>query len=331
VEDGEPARVVTANGHVITAGSVVVATNSPISDRLTIHTKQAAYRTYAIAMAFERDEVPTALLWDTEDPYHYVRTYTEGDGRSLLIVGGEDHKTGQSDDSEQRFTALESWTRKRFPQAKAVSYRWSGQVIEPADHLAFIGRDPHTRHVYIATADSGHGMTHGTIAGMLLTDLILGRSNPWERLYAPDRKSIRAIGTYAKENLNVAGQFADYLTGGDVADPSSIPPGTGAVVRSGARKLAVYRDEEGILHESSAVCTHAGCVVRWNKLERSWDCPCHGSRFRPDGDVVSGPAREALSRVAIDGPPKPPVTKQDASAPARARNGLRGNPGRRAD
>jgi glycine/D-amino acid oxidase-like deaminating enzyme/nitrite reductase/ring-hydroxylating ferredoxin subunit len=311
VEDGAPARVITANDHMITAESVVVATNSPISDRLTIHTKQAAYRTYAIALAVEHDGVPAVLLWDTEDPYHYVRTYTEEDGRSVLIVGGEDHKTGQSDNSEDRFARLEIWTRERFPWAGAVLYRWSGQVIEPVDHLAFIGRDPHTRHVYIATGDSGHGMTHGTIAGMLITDLILGGKSPWERLYAPNRKSIKAIGTYAKENLNVAGHFADYLTGGDVADVSAIPPGSGAIIRRGAKKLAVYRDEVGLLHASAAVCTHAGCVVRWNKLERSWDCPCHGSRFEPDGEVLSGPARAPLAKADVGVPGKPPGDDAD--------------------
>jgi glycine/D-amino acid oxidase-like deaminating enzyme/nitrite reductase/ring-hydroxylating ferredoxin subunit len=306
VEDGAPTRVITANEHMITAESVVVATNSPISDRLTIHTKQAAYRTYAIGLAVARDGVPGALLWDTEDPYHYVRTYTQEDGRSVLIVGGEDHKTGQSDNSEDRFASLERWTRERFSWAGALLYRWSGQVIEPVDHLAFIGRDPHTRHVYIATGDSGHGMTHGTIAGMLITDLILGGTSPWESLYAPSRKSIKAMGTYAKENLNVAGHFADYLTGGDVAELSAIPKGSGAVIRRGARKLAVYRDEDGFLHASAAVCTHAGCIVRWNNLERSWDCPCHGSRFEPYGEVVSGPAREPLGKADIDVRGQPP-------------------------
>jgi Rieske Fe-S protein len=297
---------------MIAAESVVVATNSPISDRLSIHTKQAAYRTYAIALAAERGGVPEALLWDTEDPYHYVRTYIEEGGRSILIVGGEDHKTGQSDNSEDRFVKLESWTRERFAWVGALVHRWSGQVIEPVDHLAFIGRDPHTRHVYIATGDSGHGMTHGTIAGMLITDLVLGGKSPWERLYAPNRKSIKAIGTYAKENLNVVGHFADYLTGGDVADLSAIPVESGAVIRKGARKLAVYRDEDGFLHASSAACTHAGCIVRWNKLERSWDCPCHGSRFKPDGEVLSGPAREPLAQADIDDVPgNPPRGNED--------------------
>jgi glycine/D-amino acid oxidase-like deaminating enzyme/nitrite reductase/ring-hydroxylating ferredoxin subunit len=311
VEDGAPARVITANGHMIAAESVVVATNSPISDRLSIHTKQAAYRTYAIALAAERGGVPEALLWDTEDPYHYVRTYIEEGGRSILIVGGEDHKTGQSDNPDARFASLESWTREFFPWAGALVYRWSGQVIEPVDHLAFIGRDPHTKHVYIATGDSGHGMTHGTIAGMLITDLILGGTSPWERLYAPNRKSIAAIGTYAKENLNVVGRFAEYITRGDVADVSAILPGSGAVIRRGAKKLAVYRAEDGSVHASAAVCTHAGCLVRWNKLERSWDCPCHGSRFQPDGEVISGPARAPLAKADIDMPGKPPRGNED--------------------
>jgi Rieske Fe-S protein len=156
-------------------------------------------------------------------------------------------------------------------------------------------------------------MTHGTIAAMLITDLILGRTNPWEHLYAPDRKPIKAIGAYAKENLNVAGHFADYLTGGDVADFAAVRPGSAAVIRRGARKLAVYRDQEGLLHASSAVCTHAGCVVRWNKLERSWDCPCHGSRFEPDGEVISGPARAGLTKVNIDVPSKLPRADGDRS------------------
>jgi glycine/D-amino acid oxidase-like deaminating enzyme/nitrite reductase/ring-hydroxylating ferredoxin subunit len=300
VEDGSPARVETTRGHTVIAQSVVVATNSPISDRLAIHTKQAAYRTFAIAIALGSADMPRGLFWDTDDPYHYVRAHVRIDGRRVLIVGGEDHKTGQANDAPERFARLETWTRERFRGIGPVEYRWSGQVLEPVDNLAFIGRDPASRHVYIATGDSGHGMTHGTLAGMLITDLVLGRKNPWAELYSPERKSAKTLGTYAKENLNVARQYADYLKRGDVADVDDITPGTGAIVRSGARLLAVYRDDDGALSARSAVCTHVGCIVRWNATESSWDCPCHGSRFDVHGSVLNGPARTPLAVAELE-------------------------------
>jgi glycine/D-amino acid oxidase-like deaminating enzyme/nitrite reductase/ring-hydroxylating ferredoxin subunit len=300
VDDGSPARVTTTGGHTVTAESVVVATNSPISDRLAIHTKQAAYRTFAIAIALGSADMPRGLFWDTEDPYHYVRAHVRIDGRRVLIVGGEDHKTGQANDAPVRFARLEAWTRERFRGLGAVEYRWSGQVLEPVDHLGFIGRDPAASHVYVATGDSGHGMTHGTIAGILITDLVLGRKNAWAELYSPERKSAKALGTYAKENLNVARMYGDYLKRGDVADVDDIAPGGGAIVRNGAKLLAVYRDEEGTVIARSAVCTHVGCIVRWNATETSWDCPCHGSRFDVQGNVLNGPARSPLATAEIE-------------------------------
>jgi nitrite reductase/ring-hydroxylating ferredoxin subunit len=168
--------------------------------------------------------------------------------------------------------------------------------MEPVDGLGFIGRNPgDAGNVYIATGDSGNGMTHGTIAGVLLTDLILGRENPWATLYDPTRISLRAGGEYAKENLNVAAQYADYLTGGEVDSADEVPAGSGALLRRGLTKVAVYRDDSGALHEFSATCTHLGCVVAFNDKEKSWDCPCHGSRFSPeDGHVLNGPAISGL-------------------------------------
>jgi glycine/D-amino acid oxidase-like deaminating enzyme/nitrite reductase/ring-hydroxylating ferredoxin subunit len=295
--DGETARVTTSEGHVVTAGSVVVATNTPVNDTVSIHTKQAPYRTYVVGARVARGSVPRMLLWDTEDPYHYVRLQTVDEGHDVLIVGGEDHKTGQAEDFDERFRRLEEWTRERFPAVEAFEYRWSGQVMEPVDGLGFIGRNPgDADNVYIATGDSGNGMTHGTIAGMLIRDLILGRDNAWATLYDPSRLSLRAGGEYAKENLNVAAQYADHLTAGEVSSPDEVAPGTGAVMRSGLSKVALFRDDAGALHEFSAVCNHLGCVVSFNDKERSWDCPCHGSRFDPtDGHVLNGPAIEGLS------------------------------------
>jgi glycine/D-amino acid oxidase-like deaminating enzyme/nitrite reductase/ring-hydroxylating ferredoxin subunit len=288
VEPGPPARITTDGNHTVTADFVVCATNTPVIDWLVIHSKQAAYRTFAIGARITGN-IPLALYWDTADPYHYIR---QADG--ILIVGGEDHKTGQADDGSERLTRLEAWTRERFPIGP-VEFRWSGQVMEPVDGVAYIGRNPGDKgHVFIATGDSGNGMTHGTIAGMLITDLILGRPNEWEHLYDPTRKSLKSTGDYARENLNVAKQYSDFVTPGEVHSESEIQPGRGAIVRHGLKKLAIYRDERGALHRASAVCPHLGCIVHWNSLEGSWDCPCHGSRFGTDGSVLNGPALGSL-------------------------------------
>ena len=306
IEGGAEARVETAGGATVTAGAVVVATNSPVNDLVAIHTKQAPYRTFVVGGRVPRGSVPQILLWDTPDPYHYVRTQRveaqEGAGGDydVLIVGGEDHKTGQADDAEERFRCLEEWTRERFPQVESFEFRWSGQVMEPADGLAFIGRNPlDSDNVYIATGDSGHGMTHGTIAGMLLTDLIAGRENEWAELYDPSRKplSASAMKDFAEENLNVAAQYTDLVTPGEVSDASEIKAGDGAIIRRGLTKVACHRDESGALHERSAICAHLGCVVRWNSTEKTWDCPCHGSRYQTDGHVVNGPAIKGLDEV----------------------------------
>jgi Rieske Fe-S protein len=267
-----------------------------VNDIVTIHTKQAAYRTFVVGLPVSRGSVPRALYWDTPDPYHYVRLVpgTEGD---VLIVGGEDHKTGQEDDAEERFARLIAWTRERFPTTGDAVYSWSGQIMEPIDGMAFIGRNPgDARNVYIATGDSGNGMTHGTIAGILLTDLILGRDNPWATLYDPSRITLRAASEFAKENLNVAVQYADLVTGGEIDSTDQLASDTGAVLRRGLNKIAAYRDPNGQLHELSAVCPHLGCIVQWNSTEKTWDCPCHGSRFEAQGNVINGPAITGLHR-----------------------------------
>ena len=309
IVDGEPCRVTTTDGHVIAADHIVVATNSPVNDWVILHTKQSAYRSFVIGARVPRGSIPRGLYWDTPDPYHYIRLQ-EVDVRldpdradEILIVGGEDHKTGQEDDAERRFRALEDWTRERFPMVKSIEFKWSGQVMEPVDYLAFIGKNPGTdEHIYVATGDSGNGMTHGTIAGMLLTDLILGRKNPWTNLYDPSRKKLKATPQFLKENLNVAAQYADWATKGNVEDIDSIAPGTGAVIRRGTKKIAVFKDDQGNIHQRSAVCTHLYCIVDWNSAERTWDCPCHGSRFDPYGTVVNGPAITPLPEVEEKSP-----------------------------
>jgi glycine/D-amino acid oxidase-like deaminating enzyme/nitrite reductase/ring-hydroxylating ferredoxin subunit len=298
-EGGRHAHVKTATGRKVAAAAIVVATNTPVNDKLVIHTKQAAYRTYVVGLDVPIGSVSRALFWDTLDPYHYVRQETPGGGApDVLIVGGEDHRTGQAEDAEERWTRLERWTRERFPMAQGVRYRWSGQILEPGDSLAFIGRNPMDKdNVFIATGDSGNGMTHGTIAGILLTDLIQGRENAWADLYEPSRKTLRAAIDYASELAKSTRPYGHWVTPGEVTSASEIAPGEGGVLREGLHRIAVYREQGGGLVKVSAVCTHLGCIVEWNAGEKTWDCPCHGSRYAPDGHVLNGPARTDLSRL----------------------------------
>lgn len=302
VEEGDRVEIQTADGHTVTAQAAVVATNCPINDRLVIHSKQAPYATYVIGMRVTR-ELPHALLWDTAQtaeeekqqigpvPYHYIRFATDDKG-DVLIVGGEDHKTGQAHDCDKRFAKLERWIREHFSFVGEVTDRWSGQVMEPVDGVAYIGRNPGDKNVYVVTGDSGNGMTHGTLAGIVITDLINDRPNAWADLYAPNRKTLKPIvvADYVAENANVAAQMRDYVTPGDEPSADKLGNGEGAVLREGVSKVAAYRDDKGALHKFSAVCPHLKCIVRWNSCEKSWDCPCHGSRFDALGHVVNGPA-----------------------------------------
>ena len=222
IKGGENPSAKVQDGPTIRANCMVVATNTPVNDWVTIHTKQAPYRTYVIGVLIPKGSVPKALFWDTLDPYHYVRLQPHSDRDDVLIVGGEDHKTGQANDTDARFDRLESWARTVFSNTGVVEFRWSGQVMEPVDGLAFIGKNPGEDNVFIATGDSGHGMTHGTIAGMLISDLIQNRDNEWTKIYDPSRKTLKSAGEFAKENLNVARQYVDYVTGGDVNDYDDI-------------------------------------------------------------------------------------------------------------
>jgi glycine/D-amino acid oxidase-like deaminating enzyme/nitrite reductase/ring-hydroxylating ferredoxin subunit len=297
VHGGKQATVKLDDGSELRCNAIVVATNSPFNDRVAIHTKQAAYRTFVIAIRTDAD-LDVCLIWDTEDPYHYVRTWRdEQNNATWLIVGGEDHKTGQPEDEQGSFSRLHDWTRERLGIDGDVHYSWSGQILEPNDGLAFIGRNPmDADNVFIVTGDSGNGLTHGTIASMLLTDLIAGRSNPWTELYSPSRR--HGVGEFIRENANVAAQYAELATSGDAPNLNDIATNAGAVVRKGLHKVAAFRDADGVLHTHAATCTHLGCIVHWNSVEKTWDCPCHGSRFDPvDGHVLNGPAAGPLRAV----------------------------------
>jgi glycine/D-amino acid oxidase-like deaminating enzyme/nitrite reductase/ring-hydroxylating ferredoxin subunit len=297
IVDGEPATVVCEGGARILAADVVVAANVPFHRRVTYHTKQAAYRTFVLAGRIDKGAMPDALIWDTGDPYHYVRLQPTAD-HDWLIVGGADHKTGQEPEDADPFGDLAAWARRVCPSFQEATYAWSGQVLEPVDGVGFIGADPGTTHVYVSTGDSGNGLTHGTVAALLLPALLRGEEHAWAKLYSPSRK--RLNGSWLEENANVAAQYRDWLSAGDVDSAESLAPGEGAVIRHGVHRFAVYRDGDHGLHAFSARCPHLGCAVRWNTIESSWDCPCHGSRFAPDdGRVLNGPADKPLERLEV--------------------------------
>jgi len=312
IAGGDNAQVTCDSGRVIRCGSIVVATNVPVNTLLTLQTKLAPYRTYVITAPVPVGSIPKALLWDSGDPYHYVRVARNADnapGEDLLVVGGEDHRTGQAIDFEGRYGQLEMWMRARYPSAGPIHSRWSGQVIETVDGIAYIGRNPgDEKNVYVVTGDSGNGLTHGTIAGILIPDLIQGRSNPWETIYSPGRMTLKAVPEFLRQNLQSASRYSDWLKGHESADETIIAPGSGAVIRHGLKHIATFRDEKGGLHRMSAVCPHLKCIVTWNGSEKTWDCPCHGSRFDCRGQVLNGPANQGL--VHLD-----PISQPSAHAP----------------
>jgi len=297
---GEHPTATTDTNHKVTAKAIVVATNAPapINDWAGIYTKQTSFRSYVIGVSVPKGSVTDALYWDTTDPYHYVRIDQTTNNHDVLLVGGADHKVGQMRDKQLPFEQLEQWTRERFKQAGDVLYRWSGQVQEPDDGVAFIGKAPTAKpNVYVITGDSGMGLTHGTLGAMLVRDLIIGRENTWASLYDPLRKPLHAKTEFIKENLNAMATYVDYVTPGQVSSENDVLPGEGALIREGLKKLAVYREDGGKLHKMSAICPHLGCIVQWNSIEKSWDCPCHGSRFKCTGEVVMGPSVTGLPEV----------------------------------
>jgi glycine/D-amino acid oxidase-like deaminating enzyme/nitrite reductase/ring-hydroxylating ferredoxin subunit len=302
VHDGEPCRITTEAG-TVTARDVVVAAHVPFVNRVLLHTKLAAYRSYAMAHRPPPGLALDGLFWDTTDPYHYTRIYTGG-REPLLIVGGEDHKVGQDHDTEGCFARLAAWAQSRFG-VDGVAARWSGQIIEPVDGLPYIGRNALSGHVWVATGYSGNGITFGTLAAMIISDLIAGRPNAFAELYAATRvKPVTSALDFVKENVDFPSHFlSDRLTnrdadGGALAD---VQRGEGKILVVDGEKVAVYRDAGGTPHALSPVCPHMGCDVRWNAAERSWDCPCHGSRFAPDGALLNGPAASDLSFKALPG------------------------------
>lgn len=294
VKNGDPCVVETEHGRV-TAKAVLMATNVPIAGYTHIHTLAVPYRTYAIAFEWN-GEYPEGLFWDTADPYHYTR-WQDTDEGTFMIVGGEDHRVGEEEDTEACFQRLLDYTRELYPGA-LERYRWSGQVIEPHGGLPLIGGK---ENVYISTGYAGQGMTFGTVGAMIVADLITGVENPWAKVFDLDRvRPHMTAREFLTENLHFpAHLLKDRLTSFGVEEKSfdEVKSGEGKIVKVDGKKIAAFRDDAGALHCLSPVCTHMKCDVAFNDAEKTWDCPCHGSRFTTDGEVLNGPAREPLEKV----------------------------------
>ena len=300
VASGTPNRIETTRGE-LTADHVVVATHFPFLDRAGFFARMHPERSYALGIHVN-GAAPQGMYLSTESPSHTVRSHPTANGE-LVIAGGESHKVGQADEAE-RVQELEAWARARF-DVRSIEYRWSTQDNMPVDSLPYVGRLlPFQRNIWVATGFMKWGLTNGTAAGMILSDLIAGRENPWAGLFDATRiKPLASAGEFVKENVNVGKHFVgDHLSPPDARSTAEIEPGEGRLVRDGAKKVAAYRHDDGTLHVVSAICTHLGCQVKWNGAERSWDCPCHGSRYHWDGSVLQGPAVKGLEpRPQVDG------------------------------
>jgi len=281
----------------IRAKAVIYATHMPPNINL-FNFECAPYRSYVMAVKLKSGKYPDALIYDMQEPYHYVRSHTI-DGEQLLLTGGLDHKTGH-EDPEKAFADLEKYIRKYY-NVSSIKYKWSSQYYVPVDGLPYIGQMPMSAEgIYCATGYNGNGMMLGSIAGKILSDLVRKRPNKYADLFNPSRiKPIDSFSEFVKENADVAYHFVADRAGIHETDSlKRLQPGTGKVVEVDGKKIAAYRDDAGVIHALSPVCTHAACIVNWNSEEKSWDCPCHGARYAINGEVLTGPATRALAVIS---------------------------------
>lgn len=295
VHEGDPCRVETEAGPAVIARDVVVATNVPLLDRGLFFARMEAARSYLVAARI-RGPAPRGMLISAGEPVRSVRPYADGDG-TWVLVGGEGHLTGARDARPERFAALEAFAREHFDVVD-VPYRWSTQDGMPTDDLPYAGRyTPFSRHLYVNAGGQKWGMTNATAGALVVAGLIAGRERPYARVVDPNRVSVRSAPKAAAAQGWVAAHLVgDRLRPGEASGAADVPAGEARVVRRGLERTGVHRDDAGALHAVSMRCTHLGCLVRFNAAERTWDCPCHGSRFDVDGRVLAGPAVAPLPR-----------------------------------
>ncbi|MBC8017701.1 MAG: FAD-dependent oxidoreductase [Verrucomicrobia bacterium] len=293
IDDGQM-LVTTAQG-TVHAGKIIMATHTPKGFNV-LQTELGPYREYGLAARINNGRYPDAICWSMEDPSHSIRSF-EIDGRKYLIVIGEEHKTGQQETGVDYFQRVEDYTRSHF-KVEAVEYRWSAQNYQPSDGLPYIGKSLASESVYVATGFGTSGLLYGPLAAAIISDDLLGVENRWAKLYRARRFSpLKSGATFIEENLNVATQYVkDYVIPARSEKLQDLKPGEGMVVTVEGEKTAVYLDENNRLKGVVPTCTHLGCIVHWNRLEKSWDCPCHGSRFDAEGEVIEGPAFSGLEK-----------------------------------
>ena len=298
-EDGV-LRIETGHG-TISARNLIWATHIPPGINL-LHFRNAPYRSYAISVKLNNDAYPDALAYDMYDPYHYYRTQ-DIDGEKYLIIGGEDHKTAHEENTNACFNDLVAHARKLF-DIKEITHHWSSQYFEPADGLAYIGHLPgNPENVYVATGYGGNGITYSHIAAITLSDLITKGQSEFADLFSPGRiKPIAGFTAFVQENADVVKEFVAKRVNVEKIDGlSELAHGEAKVVKYEGETVAIYKDENGGVHALNPVCTHAKCVVGWNRAEKTWDCPCHGARYDINGEVLTGPARRGLEKVELEG------------------------------
>jgi glycine/D-amino acid oxidase-like deaminating enzyme/nitrite reductase/ring-hydroxylating ferredoxin subunit len=298
VEEGDPCVLRTSGGR-ITARDVVLASHLPFVDRGFYFAKAPPSASYALVAPIAAGEAPDGMFINTGQPSRSIRAVPDGD-RTLLLVGGEGHPPGTDPDTRRRYAALEEFLRRHW-SAGDVEQRWFTMDYVSVDHVPFVGRlTRRSQHLWLATGFGKWGLTNGTAAAIVLKDLVLGRENPWAELYDSQRVAALASRKLVTDNAKVGLRFLGDRLAVRRRPLDEIAPGEGAVIRVGGRQTAVHRDEGGTLHGLSPVCTHLRCLVRWNTAERSWDCPCHGSRFDPKtGEVLHGPAVHPLARRSL--------------------------------
>jgi glycine/D-amino acid oxidase-like deaminating enzyme/nitrite reductase/ring-hydroxylating ferredoxin subunit len=300
VEEGEINIVVSSHGN-FKAHNFIYATHIPPGVNL-LHFRCAPYRSYAITARLEKEtDYPDALIYDMYDPYHYYRTQ-EIDGELYFIAGGEDHKTGHEANTEGCFRKLEAHVRSRFP-VKEIVNRWSSQYFEPADGLPYIGHLPgHPGSMYVATGYGGNGMIYSAVAAITLTEMIAGGNSEYEELFDPNRiKMIAGFNNFIKEAADVVGHLIEktIFPHNKLEELADLAPGEARVVKYEGHHVAIYKTEKGVVYALNSACTHIKCEVAWNSAEKSWDCPCHGSRFNYKGEMITAPARKDLTPVEI--------------------------------
>lgn len=297
VTEDSTCTIKTADG-IVTAENVVMATHSP-KGVYAVHTNMAAYREYAVGVTLNGNYPADGIWWDMKAQEHFsMRTYQTSKGKILMVLG-EIHRVGQKEDNHECYDNLEKFLRQRFDVA-SVEFKWSAQQFKPSDGIPYIGISSGNKKIYIATGFSADGLTYGTLASMIISDQILGRENKWSKTYDASRVTpLASAKDFIRDNVNVAFEFIKDRFKTDADEFVEVGAGQGKVMEVDGKTCGVYCDERGKLHVVSAVCTHMGCICHWNEVERSWDCPCHGSRFSTDDEVLEGPAYAALKKVVV--------------------------------